>query len=167
MNTKKYDILSMVNSLKFLSFSLIVCALLAGCWGTSTTQSSKLVVINVLEPDYYQDCHMTGSINIPFEEFEERMKTLHKKDSYVLYCSNYSCTAAPFAAQMLTQAGFEDVALFPGGIVEWYQKGYPCTGSCQKEYLKEDNEKFADEDHEAIKIISADDLKAAMQEKAA
>lgn len=160
---KKYAIFTVVKNLKFFTFSLIVCSifLLAGCWGVSTGQE-KLVVINVLDPDYHQDCHMTGSINIPFAQIEEFAKTLNKKDRYVLYCSNFACTAAPFAAEMLKSAGFEDVAVFPGGIVQWYQKGYPCTGPAQKDYLKEENEPLGDDDS-GIKIISADDLKAALK----
>jgi rhodanese-related sulfurtransferase len=167
MNTKKYGILPNVQSEKFFVLSLIVCslAILAGCWG-STTQKSKLVMINVLDPDYYQDCHIAGSINIPFEQFEERAKTLDKNDCYVLYCSNHACTAAPFCASFLKDAGFKDVSLLPGGIVEWYQKGYPCTGNATKEYLKEVDEPLGDLDHPGVKELSADDLKQAMiQEK--
>ena len=162
---KKYGILldvAMKNT-KLLGFSLIVCCLMlfAGCWN-SADKTSKLVVINVLDPDYHQDCHMTGSINIPFEQFEERMKSLNKKDRYVLYCSNFACTAAPYAAELLKNAGFEDVALFPGGIVQWYQSGNPCTGSAQMSYLKEENEPMGEEDHPGIKLMTPDELKTAM-----
>ncbi len=164
---KKYGILldvAMKNT-KLFGFSLIVCSIMlfAGCWSLSSN-SSKLVIINVLDPDYHQDCHMTGSINIPFEQFEERMKTLNKKDRYVVYCSNFACTAAPFAAELLKQSGFEDVALFPGGIVQWYQKGYPCTGPAQMQYLKEENEPMSEEDHLGLKLLTPDELKAAMVE---
>ncbi len=162
MYLKKCDIISSVLNGKLFFLSLIF--LLAGCWGSSTTQS-KLVVINVLDADYFQDCHMTGSINIPFEQFETNMKNLRKTDRYVLYCSNYACTAAPFAAEMLQKAGFNDVSVFPGGIVEWYQQGYPCTGSCLKEYLKEENDPMLDDDHGAVKVISADDLKEQLGQK--
>lgn len=164
---KKYGILldvAMKNT-KFFGFSLIVCSMMlfAGCWNSSNN-SSKLVVINVLDPDYYQDCHMTGSINIPFEQFEERMKTLHKKDRYVLYCSNFACTAAPYAAELLKNAGFEDVSFFPGGIVQWYQNGYPCTGAAQMPYLQEENEPMDEDNHPGVKILTLNDLKAAMEE---
>lgn len=164
---KKYGILldvAMKNT-KLLGFSLIVCSLMlfAGCWSSSNNHS-KLVVINVLDPEYHQDCHMTGSINIPFEQFEERMKSLDKKDRYVLYCSNFACTAAPYAAELLHKAGFEDVSLFPGGIVQWYQKGYPCTGPAKMDYLKEENEPMDEENHPGIKLLTPDELKTAMDQ---
>ena len=164
---KKYDILLDValKNIKFLSFSLIVCSLLvlSGCWSSSNNQS-KLIIINVLDPDYYQDCHIPGSINIPFEKFEDRMKTLNKKDSHVLYCSNFACTAAPFAANLLQASGFENVALLPGGIVQWYQKGYSYTGPATMEYLQEENEPFEGEEHPGIQMLTAEALKAKMTE---
>lgn len=161
---KKCDIVS-VTKIRYFGISLITFAMfmLAGCWGSSTTEP-KLVVVNVLDSDYHQDCHISGSINIPFELLEERMKTLNKKDRYVLHCSNYACTAAPFAAQLMKDAGFEDVGVFHGGIVEWYQKGYPCQGDAQKAYLKEENEQLGSLDHPGIKNVSAQDLKAAMEQ---
>lgn len=148
----------------FLNFSLIFCVMfmLTGCWGFLSKQS-QLVVINVLDADYYQDCHIAGSINIPFDDFDEKLKTLDKKNRYVLYCSNYACTAAPFLAQQMKDAGFDNVAVYHGGIVQWYQKGYPYQGPAQKSYLKEENEPLDDSDHLSIEEISADDLKAEMQ----
>ena len=159
---KKYDIINVKNS-KFFFSSLIIVGtfFFSGCW-VSKVVEQKLVVINVLDAANFDDCHMTGSVNVPFEDLEDKMKTLDKKDRYVLYCSNYACTAAPFAANMMKDAGFEHVAFFPGGVVEWYQKGLACTGPAQMGYLKEENEPLSEEDHVEVKAISLDDLKAEM-----
>lgn len=153
-----------IQRVHFFGISLIVFSMIffVGCWNFSVKDELKLVIINVLDHDDYQDCHIAGSINIPFEQLEERLKSLSKKDKYVFYCSNYACTAAPFAASMFKNAGFYDVALLPGGIVEWYQKGYPYQGVAQKEYLKEENEILGEEEHKGIKILAAEDLKAQM-----
>ncbi len=167
---KKCDIINMKNSKILLSSLTILAAFFfSGCWFSKTSDTSadqasvsKLVVVNVLDKANFDDCHMTGSINIPFEAIDDAMKTLSKKDRYVLYCSNYACTAAPFAASMMKEAGFEHAAFFPGGIVEWYQKGYPCTGPAQMGYLKEENEPLSEDDHTDVAMISVDDLKAEM-----
>lgn len=166
MNIKKCDIINIKN-LKVILFSLTIFAsfFFSGCWNSkSSNQASepKLVVINVLDKSNFEDCHIAGSINIPFEALEVAMKTLDKKDRYVLYCSNYACTAAPFAASLMKEAGFEQAAFFPGGIVEWYQKGYPCTGPSKMEYLKEENEPLDEDDHADVAMISVDDLKTEM-----
>ena len=112
---KKYDILLDValKNIKFLSFSLIVCSLLvlSGCWSSSNNQS-KLIIINVLDPDYYQDCHIPGSINIPFEKFEDRMKTLNKKDFqwyvYILPYLNLSLDEKKYNTPLSTEVFYKD-----------------------------------------------------------
>ncbi len=157
MNIKKYDILTKVTLKSYVYISLIF---FAGCSSSfNKDESSNVVAINVLDPDYFADCHIPGSINIPFEQFEDRIKTFDKKKHYVVYCSNYACTAAPFAASMLKDAGFENVSFLPGGIVDWHQKGYPCTGSCTKHYLKDNNEPLTDEDHWGVRSVSNEELK--------
>lgn len=159
MILKKYDILLSKNS-AVVGFSLIFCAMLSltGCWGSSKKdEAPQLVVINVLDPSYYQDCHIRGSINVPFEQFEEKIKTLSKNNSYVVYCSNYACTAAPYAVKMMLDAGFASAALFPGGIVDWYQQKLPYDGPAQLQYLQEENEAM-DDDHDGLPVISAQEL---------
>jgi rhodanese-related sulfurtransferase len=166
MNIKKCDIINIKNS-KVILFSLTIFAsfFFSGCWSSKSsnqTSEPKLVVINVLDKANFDDCHMTGSINVPFEMLEDKIKTLDKKDHYVLYCSNYACTAAPFAANLMKEAGFEHATFFPGGIVEWYQKGYPCTGPSTMDYLKEENEPLDEDDHLDALVVSIEDLKSQM-----
>ncbi|MCX5923694.1 MAG: rhodanese-like domain-containing protein [Candidatus Dependentiae bacterium] len=166
MNIKKCDIINIKNSRVILfSLTIFVSFFFSGCWSSKSsnkTSEPKLIVINVLDKSNFEDCHITGSINIPFEAIEDEMKILDKKDSYVLYCSNYACTAAPFAANLMKEAGFEHAAFFPGGIVDWYQKGYPCTGPSKMDYLKEENEPFDEDDHLDTLVVSIEDLKSQM-----
>lgn len=160
---KKYMLFKL--KIAFLGLPLAVMAMFfSGCWKSdSRNKASKLVVINVLDKDYYDDCHITGSVNVPFEELEDRVKSMNKKDSYVFYCSNYACTAAPFSAKMLKDAGAENVFAYHGGMAEWYQNKYPYTGLAQKSYLNDANSKFDDEDHAEIKNITADQLLSMMK----
>jgi len=158
---KNYAIVNVKNSKFFFSLIVFATFFLSGCW-SSKTEDSKLVVINVLDAANHEDCHMTGSINIPFENLEDQMKSLNKKDRYVLYCSNYACSAAPFAANMMKEAGFENVRFFHGGIADWYQKELPCTGKAQMEYLKEENEPLSEDGHLGAINISLDELKSEM-----
>ena len=45
----------------------LICGALcfAGCFNKS--DNPGLMVINVLEKDYFDDCHISGSVHIPFE----------------------------------------------------------------------------------------------------
>jgi len=124
---------------------------------------SKLVVINVLEPSYYEDCNIKGSINIPFDHLEDTLKTLDKNVQYVLYCSNYACTASHFAVQAMKDAGFKNVEVLPGGIAAWYQKGLPYDGPAVMEYLNEDNQPLI-EDENIVDGLSVEQLFEKLQE---
>jgi len=162
MKYKKYDMIQSVY-MKLYVCSLIVfgIAFLSGCWGSSNSQQQKtstLKVINVLDKSYFDDCHIKGSINIPFDEFEQSLNNLSKNDEYVIYCSNYACTAAPYGAQLMKDAGFQEVSLLPGGIVEWYQKGLPCDGPGQLQYLKEENPVLDEHGHDDLKLLTPEQL---------
>ncbi len=159
MNIKKYDILNK-NRSRFYIFSLIITGLLlSGCWQSDTgKKDSKLMVINVLDKSYFEDCHITGSISITFEELETRMSKMDKSKDYVLYCSNYACMAAPTSVKMMQNIGFKDVAVYPGGIVEWYQKKYPYQGPATMEYLKDENEPLGEDDDVDVPTVSAEAL---------
>ncbi|MBP9764964.1 rhodanese-like domain-containing protein [Candidatus Babeliales bacterium] len=170
MISKKYDILTTKHS-SLLGCSLIMfgVTMLAGCfnfWKKSevATEVPKLVVINVLDASYYDDCHIKGSINIPFEQFEETVKTLPKQNKYVVYCSNYACTAAPFAVKVMLNSGFENVRLLPGGIVEWYQKQLPIEGKAELQYLQEDDQPMGDES-EDVPVVTAEQLAQELQQE--
>ena len=171
---KKHDML-FKHKLTFLNSSLLIFTTLffSGCffWNSDKkVNESKLIVINVLDKDYYDDCHITGSINIPFEDLENNINTMNKKDMYVIYCSNYACTAAPHCAKMMKEAGIENVTVLHAGIVGWYQLKYPYIGEAKMSYLEETNKKlYADEpvdecDNSCINDISAEELKLKMIE---
>lgn len=158
MNFKKYDIVSISKSNRFF-YSLIIFAglLLSGC-GTDN-KSSELMIINVLDKNYYQDCHITGSVNIPFEDLEHKIARMDKNKQYVLYCSNYACMAAPASATLMKNEGFKNTSVYSGGIVEWYQQKRPYQGPAKMEYLTEENEPLAeDEEPEGVTIIKAEEL---------
>lgn len=114
-------------------------------------------IINVLSPYYYQDCHIKGSINIPLEMLEETAKKLDKNEEIILYCAHYQCPASKKAWHILNDLGFTNSKAYEGGIVEWYQLGYPIEGVAKESYLQQPHEK---ENDDSIKTISAEELLA-------
>lgn len=122
-----------------------------------------LVVINVLDKEDYDDCHIKGSINIPFIEIEKEVQEKIDKDAIiVLYCSNYMCSASGAARDQLLKIGYKNVFAYEGGTAEWYQNGYQVDGPCKKPYLqvkmKEPKEKASSG------IISIQELKKKLEE---
>lgn len=50
-------------------------------------KSSKDLIIDVRRPDEFEKGHADGSINIPFQEMEERLKEIKKiKEPIILVC---------------------------------------------------------------------------------
>ncbi len=126
-------------------------------------RNRKLVVINVLGKEYFDDCHIPGSINIPHDEFEAKIASLAKYNEYVVYCAVITCPLSRQCTKLLLDANFEHVAAYEGGIVEWFQKGYPVQGPAKLDYLHEeisDNVAW----HHEIPTITAEELKAKMEQ---
>lgn len=103
----------------------------------------EFVLVNVLPPEYYDQAHIPGSTNVPYdtENFAEIIEDLAgtKDRQIVVYCANHSCTASNDAAKKLSENGFGDVIDFAGGTQEWLESGKPlqskmgggcCGGGC-------------------------------------
>ena len=119
----------------------------------------RLMVVNVLEPEHYKDCHIKGSLNIPFDQLEIFAQQLDKDIELVFYCSNYMCAASTKAAKLFQNKGFKRVWAYEAGMNEWYRRGLPVEGACKASYLSLPNEPIDDEQNTEVTIITTDELK--------
>lgn len=148
---------------------MVVCSLfLTGCWPFSSSEKAtkpQLVMINVLDKAEFDDCHITGSINITFDEFEAKVPSLNKNNHYVLYCADYMCMSSGFCAKLLKDAKFEHVWAYEGGMAEWFQKGYPHEGPAVLEYLTSENMNMSEgEEQGDVPTITAEQLLEKMEQ---
>jgi|GEM_PF-501093 len=134
-------------------------SLLPGCGESAKAPEKKtgLVVINVLDKDTYEDCHIAGSINVPFESIDSFIDTIAKDAEVVFYCSNPMCTASEYAALKFQKAGFAHVSVYEGGTAEWYQKGLPVEGAGTSAYLRQAVNHVVGDTH-ACNLLSVDEL---------
>jgi rhodanese-related sulfurtransferase len=137
------------------TFILSSLLFIAGC-SCKKSKKAGLLVVNVLDKELYDDCHIKGSINVPFDEIENYAKNLDKNTEVVLYCSNYRCTASGFAAKSLTKLGFKNVWAYEAGMAEWYQNKLPVEGACKESYLQI---KVPEYKNEEIRVITTQELK--------
>ncbi len=105
----------------------------------ATKEVSSFVVVNVLDTEFHNDCHIKESFNVPFMELEKYADEHWDKNKtqIVLYCGNYKCTASGYGARMLREKGFKYVWAYEGGTAEWIQKGFSVVGPCKEAYLQE------------------------------
>jgi len=121
-------------------------------------RKNDLIVINVLKKELYEDCHIEGSLSVPFDQIEQYVQEhIDKSTEIVIYCSNYMCTASGAACKKLQALGFNNVCAYEAGTAEWYQKGLPTKGPCKSSYL---NHKLAQPEHDdaSICIITTEEL---------
>jgi len=142
----------------FCFLGSLIC--LSSCFKTGEKKKTGLVVVNVLDKVYFDDCRIKDSIHVLFDKVKDLEKTVDKGAEVVFYCSNYRCTASGIARKQLLDMGYKNVLVYEGGIAEWHQKGYPTEGPCEKDYLKKEVEI---PEEKADYIITAEELKKKME----
>jgi rhodanese-related sulfurtransferase len=79
-------------------------------------------LVDVRTAEEFQGGHLPGATNIALQELPQRMDSLPKDQTIVLYCR--SGARSHTAAEMLAKEGFADVHDL-GGIVRWQAQGLP------------------------------------------
>lgn len=92
-------------------------------------------VINVLPENYYYDCHIVGSRNIPLASLQAAAIGWEKDKEIILYCAHAQCQTSRKAYDLLCSLGFTNVWAYEGGMREWKERGLPTEGVCGMAYL--------------------------------
>jgi rhodanese-related sulfurtransferase len=147
-------------------FSFAGLFLLPSCDWLGGSKAPKFVIVNVLDKEAFDDCHIKGSINVPFMELKKYALDHWDKDvtEIVVHCSNYSCGASSEGYTMLTKLGFKHVWAFEGGTAEAKQFGIPVVGSCQQVYLQRYEKPEFYVEKKNIAVISVEELKKKIEE---
>lgn len=146
---------------------LFLVLLVPGCGGdtketvdTAPDKKSNLYVINVLDEKMYNECHILGSINVPFIQVKDWAQAIDKDAGIVVYCANYACTASGIGAKQLIDMGFKHVWAYESGMHDWHKNGLPSVCPVESTYLKRNNVP-SDEEHD-VPVISTIELKEKM-----
>ncbi|WP_229684641.1 rhodanese-like domain-containing protein [Deinococcus roseus] len=90
--------------------------------GLARVQAGALL-IDVREPNEYQEVHAEGAQLIPLSEFQQRYAELPKDQELVMICRSGMRSAR--AGSFLQEQGFEKVVNLAGGIMAWVNEGLP------------------------------------------
>ena len=85
-----------------------------------------LVVLDVRTVAEYEESHISGAVNIPVQELEERLGELDGSVEYLVYCRTGNRSSV--AVQLMKAAGFDRVYHMFRGISAWIGAGYPVVG---------------------------------------
>lgn len=91
----------------------------------SMNNSGSAKLVDIRSSSEFNEGHITGSINIPFPDFERRHHELPNRDdiSIVLICEMGSQSGN--AGEILQKSGFKDNLILSGGISEWRHNNLP------------------------------------------
>ena len=102
---------------------------------TTETQArpSAATLIHVLPEEHFAQQHLPGAVNACVYEMIFLAKVAElvpdKSAPVIVYGAGGESLDAVTAAEKLMKAGYADVSVFSGGIVEWRQTGLPLDGS--------------------------------------
>jgi rhodanese-related sulfurtransferase len=82
------------------------------------------VLLDVRTPGEYRKGHIQGAKLLDYyhRDFRNRLKTLDRHKTYLLYCRTGNRSGRTLAA--MERLGFKAAAHLAGGVVAWQRKGY-------------------------------------------
>ena len=130
----------MIRSL--LALILVLSVLVTACSSDTRTQSielvspaaaaqviaddpADLVVLDIRTPEEFNEARLADAIMVDFyaDDFADQLDTLDKDVPYVVYCRTGNRSSE--AVKTMKDLGFVEVYEVDGGIVNWYDQGYP------------------------------------------
>jgi len=84
-----------------------------------------MTIIEALPPQYFEDGHLPGAINLPHDQVQSRAEAmLPDKDAFiVVYCANTPCSNSGYAVNVLIQMGYHHVYEYVEGKQDWLEAG--------------------------------------------
>jgi rhodanese-related sulfurtransferase len=91
--------------------------------------SAGALLIDARDPFEYEEGHLPGSINLPYETAISDPALLERLDTggrpIIAYCGGGDCEVSYSLALELVSLGHERVAVYVGGFPEWQESGLP------------------------------------------
>jgi rhodanese-related sulfurtransferase len=86
-----------------------------------------LVLLEALPEKYYRSGHLPGAVALAPDQVDRQAATLipDRAAPVVVYCASETCNNSHQAAARLSQLGYQDVTVYPGGKAEWQELGFP------------------------------------------
>lgn len=94
-----------------------------------------VTLLEALGERFYRDGHLPGALNMPHDQVDAVAARLvpDKSAEVVVYCSSVTCQNSTIAARRLTQLGYTNVAVYPGGKADWRDAGLPLERTVSEE----------------------------------
>jgi molybdopterin-guanine dinucleotide biosynthesis protein A/rhodanese-related sulfurtransferase len=88
----------------------------------ATRRETGAYVLDVRQPDEYEEAHVPGAVLIPLDQLEARQAEIPRDEPLLVICRSGGRSAT--AARALTAAGY-DATNVVGGTLAWIDAGFP------------------------------------------
>lgn len=97
----------------------------------SLLSSHQAVFIDSRSPQAYQEGHIPGAINLPYQFFDDyfRKGLIPPEQNVVVYCEGGDCLSSLEVAQKLIALGYNKVSVILEGWAGWQAAGLPVEGT--------------------------------------
>jgi rhodanese-related sulfurtransferase len=89
----------------------------------------KALILDARPKDFFLLEHIPEARSLPVKEFEKYtpqvLKDYSQLDPIIIYCEGGACPDSSTLAQKIRQAGWLNVSVYTGGIMEWQEKEMP------------------------------------------
>ncbi|MBN2326783.1 MAG: rhodanese-like domain-containing protein [Candidatus Omnitrophica bacterium] len=96
-------------------------------------QDGSAIFIDARDEKYFNEGHIPSAINLPASNFGEAFaeigESLPREFFIIVYCQGSPCDESHDVLDHLELLGFQDLALYEGGWMEWEQNGHPAETS--------------------------------------
>lgn len=94
---------------------------------TKLDAGEELVLLEALPPEYYEQAHLPGALNLPLDQLEDLAPRLvpDREAQVVVYCKDEPCPNSELAAKRLRRLGYVNVHDYVAGKAEWIAAGLP------------------------------------------
>ena len=87
------------------------------------------VILDARKEADYLAGHLPGAMPLPVSDLDRHLagilSMLTPDHPVLVYCSGQDCDESLKLGEILIEAGYTNIALFAGGIIEWQQAGHP------------------------------------------
>lgn len=85
------------------------------------------MLVEALPEKYFRDWHLPGAKHLPHDQVKALAPALLPDDQaeIVTYCASETCQNSHNAANILSQLGYSNVAVYGGGKKAWQESGLP------------------------------------------
>ncbi len=91
--------------------------------------STDIVIVDTAAPPVWEDEHITGAINFPYQKNITAPVPLPREKTLVVYCACKAEEDSTDVARQLSLLGYRKVKVLKGGWFKWVDLKYPTVGT--------------------------------------